>query len=1004
MSNTTILDLYQDIVRKHKKDYGERTICFCQVGSFYELYDDGSNLINIKEIGDILQIQVTRKNKAIQEVSRSNHLMCGFPDYTLNKFLNMMVNHNYTIVVVSQVTPPPHPKRAITQIVSPGTYIESIDTYESTNMMSIYIDEITEGKEVIVGVSVIDISTGQSRSVEYSSRERDFTYPFDEVYRLILSHNPKELVLCGNSRTYTYRDICDRFDISKKYVHNRLNDFDDSISTISYQTAFLAKVFPNHGLLSPIEYINLERHATALVSFVALIQFVYKHSESILKHIQPPEYIHTSNTLDLSYNATSQLQLQSVCNILNTCTSAVGKRYFKDRLFNPLADAAAITERYDQIESLIVDDSCLKCSKYLEDVYDIERLFRKIQINTIQPSEWCHIVSSCDALDKATSLASTYYRKLPTFDISKTISEFRAYITTHLDTDCIYKYNVDNIDSSFFCKGIYPEIDVLDAKLIKCKEYFADLLSFLNSTNEGHFRLESNDKDGYYFMVTAKRFKEYQAKVGTKTYTNGSSSSTLKLSELTGKPLSSSSTVVRVTHSQFTKINEEIDETKRNLKELICKQYTIFMNECCVAFYDHMNIMKETLKTLDYSCANAKNAIKFRYSRPHLSPTGTNKSFLEIKKLRHPLVERINTSLQYTTNDISLGLGQGKESADGMLLFGINSAGKSTLMKSVGIAVIMAQAGMYVPASHMEFALYSTIFTRIPSGDDITRGQSTFTVEILELRNILKRANSNSLVIGDELCSGTESISAMSIVSAGIIDLCKRKSSFIFASHLHDLVNIPQVTNLKNLQIMHLEVRYDEQSKKLIYDRLLKSGPGTTLYGLEVCRALDLDPQFLITANEIRHNLLGTDSNIISNKKSRYNASKFIDTCGICGKKSSDVHHINEQYTSDNRGFIDYFHKNSLFNLVCICESCHTQVHTNKINVTGYVQTSKGVELEWNVTKDEAEDAVEAETETKGEVLKQTVRKLRLDGISIKKISDQLSITPYMINKILKTP
>lgn len=991
MSNNNILDLYQDFVRSHKKEYGDRTICFCQVGSFYELYDDGTNLINIKEIGDILQIQVTRKNKAIQEVSRSNPLMCGFPDYTLNKFLNIMVNNNYTIVVVSQVTPPPHPKRAITQIVSPGTYIDSIDTYESTNMMSIYIDEITEGKEVIVGVSVIDISTGQSRCVEFSSKERDFTYPFDEVYRLILSHNPKELVLSGECKTYTYKELCDRFDIAKKYVHNRLNEFDTSVSTLVYQKTLLSKVFPNHGLLSPIEYINLERHLTALVSFVVLIQFVYKHSESILKHIQAPEYIYSNNTLDLSYNATTQLQLHNVCNILNTCTTAVGKRHFKDRLFSPISDETKITESYDQIESLIKDDACFKCSKYLEDVYDIERLFRKIQINTIQPSEWCHIVSSCEALNKATSFASTF--KLPVFDISKTIADFQGYINSHLDIDRVYKYNMDNVDSSFFCKGVSLDIDALDNKLIKYKEYFTDLLAFLNSTNEGHFRLESNDKDGYYYIITAKRYKEYQSKQckpGNRTY------SSLKLVDLVSKPLSSSSTVVRVTHPDFVRINEEIDETKRQLKELISKQYVAFMNQCCDEYYDHMIIMKETLKNLDYTCANAKNAIKFRYTRPHIhthTHATPQKSFLEIKKLRHPLVERISTNLQYTTNDVCLG-----RDKDGLLLFGINSAGKSTLMKSVGLAVIMAQAGMYAPCSHMDFALYSTIFTRIPSGDDITRGQSTFTVEILELRNILKRANSNSLVIGDELCSGTESISAMSIVSAGIIDLCKRQSSFIFASHLHDLVNIPQVQNLKNLAIMHLEVRYDEATKKLIYDRILKPGPGTTLYGLEVCRALDLDPQFLITANEIRHNILGTEANIISYKKSRYNASKFIDMCALCGKKSNDVHHINEQYTSDNRGFIDYFHKNSLFNLVCICETCHTNVHKNKIIVTGYVQTSNGIELLYD-HKETEKNIVDIKD---GNELEQTIRQLRLDGFSINKISTEMKMSSYSIRKILK--
>jgi DNA mismatch repair protein MutS len=244
----------------------------------------------------------------------------------------------------------------------------------------------------------------------------------------------------------------------------------------------------------------------------------------------------------------------------------------------------------------------------------------------------------------------------------------------------------------------------------------------------------------------------------------------------------------------------------------------------------------------------------------------------------------------------------------------------------------------------------------------------------------------------------------MSIVSAGIFELCKRKTSFIFASHLHDLVNIQQIKDQKNLAIMHLEVRYDEASKKLVYDRILKDGPGNTLYGLEVCRALDLDPQFLITANEIRHNILGTEASIISYRRTRYNASKHIDNCAICGCKSTDVHHINEQYMSDNKGFIDYFHKNSLFNLVCICESCHHRVHNNDINITGYIQTSSGIELKY--------DLVHKDTSKQNELTEDVIVKIkdmRKTGTSISKIVEHIKkeyaieLSSYRATKILRS-
>lgn len=942
-----ILDFYQDVVRTHKKEYGDKTICFCQVGSFYELYDDGTNLINIKEVGDILQIQVTRKNKSIQEVSRANPLMCGFPDYTLAKFLNIMVAQNYTIVVVSQVTPPPQPKRAITKIVSPGTHLDNLDTYDTANMMSIYVEEINESKDIVVGVSIIDVSTGVSKCAEFSSRERDFTYPLDETYRLILAYNPKEIVVSGRCASMGFRDIADKLDFGRRYVHDRLNTGTGEALTLAYQTQLLRKVFPNHGLLSPIEYLNLERYSFALTSFVILIQFVFKHSETILQRIQAPEYIFQDNNLDISYNAATQLQLGHVGHILNNCSTAVGKRYFKERFFNPVKDVNILEGAYNEIEAVMTDDACIKCSKIMDDIYDIERLFRKIQMCTLQPAEWIHITSSLSALVKAIKLINLYS---PKYNIVDTIEEFEAYVQRKIDMEKAYKYNIENVDASFFCRGVYNDIDELDKNLEGYREFFDVLLAKLNKNNDGFFKLECNEKDGHYFLITAKRFKDVMTKEKSVVHKIGRED--IKMSELISKPVSSSSQVVKISHVSFAAKNTEIEETKQALKSLVTKQYFMLLEEIASQFSASMQQIVKTLKELDYTCCNAKNAIKYKYSRPVIAEAeaggeGTG-SFVDIKKLRHPLVERINTSIMYTANDICLGGERGK---DGLLLFGINSAGKSTLMKSVGIAVIMAQAGMYVPCELMKYALYSTIFTRIPSGDDITKGQSTFTVEILELRNILKRANKNSLVIGDELCSGTESISAMSIVSAGIVELCKRNVSFIFASHLHDLVNIKHVLDLKNLRIMHLEVRYDEESKKLIYDRVLKPGPGNTLYGLEVCRALDLDPQFLMMANEIRHNIIGTDANIMSYKKSRYNAAKHIDTCAICNKKSTDVHHINEQYRSDNKGFIEYFHKNSLFNLVCICESCHHKVHHNVIHITGYVQTSMGIELQYKQNK-----------------------------------------------------
>ena len=162
------------------------------------------------------------------------------------------------------------------------------------------------------------------------------------------------------------------------------------------------------------------------------------------------------------------------------------------------------------------------------------------------------------------------------------------------------------------------------------------------------------------------------------------------------------------------------------------------------------------------------------------------------------------------TNDIILG-----NKTDGILLFGTNACGKSTFMKAMGLNIVLAQSGLYVAADSFEYTPYKQIFTRILNNDNIFRSQSSFAVEIEELRGILKRACSNSLILGDELCSGTETKSALSIVSTGLYELSQRKSSFIFTSHLHQLNDIDVVKNLDNLDIYHLKIKYEND--KLIY-------------------------------------------------------------------------------------------------------------------------------------------------------------------------------------------
>jgi len=256
-------------------------------------------------------------------------------------------------------------------------------------------------------------------------------------------------------------------------------------------------------------------------------------------------------------------------------------------------------------------------------------------------------------------------------------------------------------------------------------------------------------------------------------------------------------------------------------------------------------------------------------------------NFYEAIALRHPIIESNHERGIYVPNDVYLGENNDTshnhitlnasdgEDLLGILLYGINSSGKSSLMKSIGISVVLAQAGFFVPAVELRFGLYEKLFTRIVSKDNLYKGLSTFTIEMMELKNIFNRANARSLILGDEISQGTETESALAIVASAILKLIDLRSTFIFATHLHQLGQIPQLQNLKELIFLHLGIQYDEAEDTLIYNRVLQLGMGDSLYGLEFARSLHMDRDFLQTAQSIRDELSNDDSEYKKLKKQK---------------------------------------------------------------------------------------------------------------------------------------
>jgi DNA mismatch repair protein MutS len=283
----------------------------------------------------------------------------------------------------------------------------------------------------------------------------------------------------------------------------------------------------------------------------------------------------------------------------------------------------------------------------------------------------------------------------------------------------------------------------------------------------------------------------------------------------------------------------------------------------------------------------------------------------------------------------------------GLLLYGMNASGKSSLMKALGLAVLLAQAGFPVPAAAMRLCPFTAIFTRILGNDNLWAGLSSFAVEMTEFREILRFADARSLVLGDELCSGTESLSATALVAAGVETLAGRGTKFVFATHLHELAELPDIAGHSGVRAVHLKVRYDAATDRLLYDRHLAPGAGSALYGLEVCRALDLPAGYLDRATALRRALGGFQAV----KASVYSADTVVDRCGVCGAAGAgahlEVHHIRpqaERAAAAGAG-VDV---DATGNLVCLCGVCHDKHHGGLLVIEGWEDTSAGRRLRWS--------------------------------------------------------
>ncbi len=964
---------YFKLQKLFEKKYGKNTILLMEIGTFFEVYEvnnDEEQIGKAKEIAELLNIQLTRKNKTILENSKQNPIMAGVPAISLEKHLSKIINEQkYTVVLIKQKGVPPNVSRYLDIVVSPGTNFDFAIDQDENNITSLLVDQIRG--IYLVGYSAIDVTTGKCYYNEIHGTSEDKFYALDEVFNYMNMHKTNEIVISFADKNINQKEVIDYLELSLKTFH--IASFRPKIS---YQNELFKNVFNIRSLLTAIEHLDMERVPLSTEALAVLIDFVIAHDSNIIQKLSSPEKLDVSKYIYLGNNALEQLNIietshnPSLIKLINNTSTAMGKRLLKERLSHPVKDEKELLRRFALSKELY--DYHAPIENELANIYDIERLTRRIKLNRLHPFELNYLYDSLLSIKEVVTFMENYKFIKPPCS-SADLQLFIQSIDSTFDLSISGKYMLKDVEVNMVCEGINTQIDELNREnevlYTKLELLKSHILSHLKTEDSNYVGINRLDKEGFFLTLTKNRFNLVKEKLMDSHIIIDDDLILFKDMQIKIQTNS-----VKI----FCNLTEDISaKYVHNLRKVIELNKLVFKDklyEFEKKFASLLDELVQFIAEVDLTVSNIKTAKKYNYVCPKIVKTKDEENFVEVIDLRHPIIEANEEQGVYVPNDIILGelslaskeykdnviiknsnpINIKENKMHGVLLYGINSSGKSSLMKAIGIAVILAQAGFYVPAKSMRFSIFDAVYTRISGADNIAKGLSSFAVEMLELKNIFNRASKKSLILGDEISHSTETMSGLSIVASSILKLSKLEAIFVFATHLHQLPQIKEIEALKNIIALHLSVMYKDDEDKLIFDRKLAYGSGSSMYGLEYARSLHMDKEFLSVANDIRKKLTDDYSSIerLSQKKtSKYNKNVYASVCVICSKACDDVHHIKEQSRANKDGFIDHINANHKYNLIPLCKEHHKMVHDGSINVNGFVATSNGLELHYTMTE-----------------------------------------------------
>jgi DNA mismatch repair protein MutS len=957
--------------------YGAKTVLLMQVGTFYEIYslNDPESILYtiIHDISDVTGLSVVEKSICVGDTPV---IAAGFRDYAIEKWVYKMQLNGYTCVVYSQDVKEKIITRNLTGIYTPGTYIDINEGYgdkKTNNHVCIWIEKVRT--ILFIGISNINIVTGKSQIYEYSNDYTGIPNMYDDIERYISVYNPSETTIISNLSTSLINSIIQYTNIQSITINVVDLQDDSSVNTIKarkceaqkYQRELFNTCFEINNMNTFMEKYNYCEIATQ--SYCYLLNHLRILNPRITDNIYEPIIDNLTERLILANHSAKQLNIigdnngkySSVLSFTDNTLTAMGKRLHHDTLLNPTTNIDTLKQCYDTTDYILqVDELNLSLRNELSYIKDIEKITKLMIMGKIQPKSIHKLVENFSNIKNIGKMINDHqlldYLKGDEI-VSKT-NEIEQFITHHIDIKKCQ--NVYSLEDNIFNKDIFVDLDIIDEELHDSIDTLNSIVYNLdklmnNKLNPkkytNYIKLCDTEKSGFSIQTTKSRVSHFESIINEHIDNNMKRGNTEWDYKSTYNGISKKFDF-DLHNVQVHKINNNIVisseciqiickrnlNSKSKLKEIIQEKYNEFLSSM-KPFGTNLHQISNFIGNVDILQNRVYMASKFNYCKPKIKFDDI--SYIEAKLLRHPLVEQINTEEIYVANDIELG-------RENILLFGTNAVGKTSLIKSIGIAIILAQSGMYVPAKEFEFSPYKQMFTRILNCDNIFKGLSTFTLEMSEMSNIFKYATKNSLVLGDELCSGTELPSAMCIFISGLKCLSRDHVSFIFATHFHELLEFSEMKEIENVCYKHMSVKYDPSNDCVIYNRKLRDGSGDKIYGLEVCKSLDLPKEFMDTAFSILNKYYHKD--VLSYDGSKYNRSKIKSICELCKYNPGEhIHHLlyQKEGVNDfiNTNFNSSVHKNHTANLINICEDCHKNIHDKDIKLIKK-KTTKGCILE----------------------------------------------------------